>query len=293
MLMYQNYLFKALFAGIIFIVLTPAYGQESIADAELEAPLTASPDDTDIAINTEIEPVERNNQNPVSKRIPKPPSGPVVGFAPEIAIENYRSYIAEKKDHKENDRLYRFAYQQQSKGLRASAENTLLDILTTQPDHQRANISLARIQIADQRYQQAIIQLQGLCQRTECHWLAWYWKSMAELLSRDYPSASKSLQKALVLQPEEAALWLLSAQVEQERGDHQSALQLLSIAHQYQPENASIILNIAISNEAIGNQQAALEMYNQYLQLAGRDHSLTTLNQIVLQRIGQMNIANH
>ena len=286
-----------LFSIVSFVCIAEDSEIDSIDSIEsvdtLISTKTAEADENSVKDTTITEPLPETESTTAGQEQYEKPDGPVIGFVPEQAIENYKQYHQKLSIQAETSKLYQIAYEQQQKGLYKNAVDAYEKILLIEPEHQKSRIALARLYIFKQKYTNALDVLSSITEaKNDSHWSAWYWQGVAELMLNQHQKSATSLESALMREPEDASIWLLRAVVEQERGDHQTALQLLSIANQHDPKNPMILLNIALSHEAIGNEEDAANMYALYLQHTKHTQKYQTLNQSILNRMSKIGLAN-
>jgi|GEM_PF-6129514 len=274
---------------IVFCLLFAAI---AVAQAE-EASTADSLDDQALAKLLEQAATDKASDAEGSEKAAEESSPPVerIGYVPEKSLEKFKERQKDQDLAHETEGYYAQAHEHLQKGFPQLAIKALHNVLKIKANHEKARILLGRSYVMNEEYAAAVQALMPLAKSKDSHWSMWYWLGVAFLKQNAYEHAKHCVDQALLLNPEYASNWVLRALIEQELDDHETALQLLSVANHHSPNNPTVFLNIALSNEALGNQQAAMDAYTRYLETAGRGQSNRAMNNMIMERMGQVALA--
>ncbi len=143
-------------------------------------------------------------------------------------------------------------------------------------NHRPARLLIARLQLQEQLYDQALQTIEPLLQSQHPAWEPWFVAGSAHLGQGNFNAARQQLDTALVKGGQQAQVWLQIAVLEQEQNNHAAALQYLDIAQGLQPELEKIYLNQAYSLERLQQPKRALVAYQNFLKRVGLAKAATT-----------------
>ncbi len=173
-------------------------------------------------------------------------------------------------------------------GNTSQAQQLLQNVLSLEPKHKRARLLLGKLLVQSRKFTAAEQLIAPLLRDTDNYWQAWFWSGTAQLMMGKLDLAANSLDQALSIESERAAIWVQRAVVEQERGSASAALQLLAIAAELEPRNPQVLINVAYANETINATELAMSAYRRFLTYSNYNIQSQKLRPVVMAHLVEL-----
>ncbi len=160
--------------------------------------------------------------------------------------------------------------------------------LRRQPDMKDARLLYARLWIESNQPEEAALALAPELNGRSRDWRPWFWNGTALLLMNRLDEAARSLDEALALDGNQAAVWIQRAIVEQRRDHPRAALQMLQMAEAMHPGLPETQLNMALAYERLHQPQAAMHAWQAFLRLSGGDPARQHTRKLALEHLATL-----